>query len=267
VRTEAAPALRAETQAALDAVEQALRQTRSRVGADQVAAKGVRDIVTATDVAVEDAVRALLADAVDAAVVGEEDGGDIAEGAAYWIVDPICGTRNYASGIPLYCVNLALVEEGQVEVAVVGDPSTDEVLFAERGAGAWASAGGRTRRIGADAESRTIVIDDSHAAGLRRDQAARFVAAMIRADQWELRSLSSTLTLAYLAAGRVAGYVLFWTSAVHAGAGSLLAAEAGATVTDLEGRAWGIDSESLLAAPPPLHGELLDLVRAAGATP
>ena len=36
------------------------------------------------------------------------------DGSPYWLVDPICGTRNFASGIPLYCVNLALVEDHHV---------------------------------------------------------------------------------------------------------------------------------------------------------
>jgi myo-inositol-1(or 4)-monophosphatase len=246
---------------AIAAVEQALELARSRVGADQIDVKGVRDIVTATDVAVEDAIRARLA-AVGTAVVGEERGGDVPEGASsYWLVDPICGTRNFASGIPLWCVNLALVESGRVEVAVVGDPTTGEVLLAERGGGAWAAADGGMRRIGAGTDSQTIVIEDGHVESPGRDHAARFVAAAIRANRWDLRALSSSLSLAYVAAGRVAGYVLFRASPVHTAAGSLVAAEAGATVTDLGGRPWSVESESLLAAPPPLHGELLDLSR------
>ncbi len=127
-------------------------------------------------------------------------------------------------------------------LAVVGDPSTDEVLVAQAGHGAWAlTADGDIRRLRASPDTETVVIEDSHAEGARRDQAARFVAAAVRADRWDLRSLSTTLSLAYVAAGRVSGYALFWTSAVHAAAGSLLATEAGAIVTDLAGRPWTID--------------------------
>jgi fructose-1,6-bisphosphatase/inositol monophosphatase family enzyme len=69
--------------------------------------------VTATDVAVEDAVRTMVGGAVGSLVVGEERGGEPpADGAPYWVVDPICGTRNFASGVPLYSINLALVEGG-----------------------------------------------------------------------------------------------------------------------------------------------------------
>jgi myo-inositol-1(or 4)-monophosphatase len=67
----------------------------------------------------------------------------------------------------------------------------------------------------------------------------------------------------YLAAGRISAYLLFSVSAIHTGAGSLLVTEAGGTLSDINGRAWTIRSDSLLAsANPDLQGELLDLARA-----
>ena len=258
---EEADGFRSETVVGIEAVERALELIRSGSGATDVMAKGARDIVTATDVAVEDAVRAVARETLGLPVVGEERGGEAsADGSPYWVVDPICGTRNFASGIPLFCVNLALVEDGQVTVAVVGDPSTGEVDVAERGRGAWALKGGARRRLIAGVESTTLVIEDSHSSGARREQAARFTAAAIRADRWDLRAFSTTLALAYVAGGRIAAYVLFWTSAVHAAAGSLLAAEAGALVSDIEGRPWSLVSDSIVAsANPELHQDLLDL--------
>ena len=146
---------RPETVVGIEAVERALGLTGSGVGAKDVVAKGVRDVVTATDVAVEDAVRAVVRDTLGLPVVGEEGGGEApADGSPYWIVDPICGTRNFASGIPLYCVNLALVEDGQVTVAVVGDPSTGEVDVVERGGSAWALKDGARRQLVASAGER-----------------------------------------------------------------------------------------------------------------
>ena len=55
------------------------------------------------------------------------------------------------------------------------------------------------------------------------------------------------MALAYVAGGRVAAYMLFWTSAIHAAAGSLLAAEAGAVVSDVDGEPWTLESDSILA--------------------
>ena len=263
--TQSTDGFRPETLVAIGAVERALEVARRRVGAEDISSKGTRDVMTATDLAVEDAVRAIVRDALSFSVIGEERGGEApADGSPYWLVDPICGTRNFASGIPLYCVNLALVEGGQVTVAVVGDPSTGEIDVAERGRGAWVLKEGVRRRLITSDESRTIVIEDSHSKGARREHAARFTAAAIRADRWDLRALSTTLSLAYVAVGRIAAYVLFWTSAVHAGAGSLLVCEAGGTLSDIEGRPWTIRSDSIVvSANPHLHQELLDLAGAA----
>src|SRR5919206_4828696 len=90
--------MRPETEAALAAVEVGLDLARRRVGAERITSKGGRDLVTATDVAVEDAIRStLLAGFPDWTVVGEERGGEDQVGdRPYWLVDPICGTRNFA---------------------------------------------------------------------------------------------------------------------------------------------------------------------------
>jgi myo-inositol-1(or 4)-monophosphatase len=248
---------REETLAAVAAVEQGLALAVTGVGSDEISSKGPRDIVTAADVAIEAALRTALG---DIPVVGEEGGGSVAE--TYWLVDPICGTRNFASGIPLYAVNVALVESGEVTVGVVGDPTTGEVHVAERGGGSWARRGGEWERLKVSAASETIVIEDSHADPdpARRERAAAAVAAAIRAFRWDIRALSTTLALPYVAVGRVAAYVLFWTSALHVAAGAVLAEEAGATVTDVDGRPWTVDSDSIVAAATPeLHAELLAL--------
>jgi myo-inositol-1(or 4)-monophosphatase len=157
-------------------------------------------VVAATDVAVEDLERSVLGQASEASVVGEERGGEASPDGSYWLVDPICGSRNLASGIPLYCVNLALVEGGRITVAVVGDPS-GEIHVAERGRGAWALDRGAQRPLVPSDESNIVVIEDGHAEEARRERAARFMADAIRADRWDLRSLSTTLALPYVAAG------------------------------------------------------------------
>ncbi|HET8526492.1 MAG TPA: inositol monophosphatase, partial [Actinomycetota bacterium] len=255
---------RPATRVAIAAVRRGLELAREGVGAEQITSKGGRDLVTATDTAVEDEIRRIVEDATPHPVVGEERGGDApANGAPYWLLDPICGTRNFASGIPLYCVNLALVEGDRISLAVVGDPSIGEIHVAEEGRGAWATRDDVRRRLTTSGENQTIVVEPALAAGPRREHAARFAGEAIRADRWDMRNLSTTLSLAYVAAGRVAAYVLFSGSSLHTGAGTLLVSEAGGSVSDIEGAPWTVRSDSLIAsANPPLHRELLDMVRA-----
>jgi len=258
---------RTETQVAIQVVTSALEMVRRGQDVGAVTAKGPRDLVTATDVAVEDLIRSTLEQELDATVVGEERGGEPhTDGSPYWLVDPICGTRNFAFGIPLYCVNLALVEAGEVTVGVVGDASLEEVDVAERGAGAWSLKDGELRPLTTSGESGIILIEDSHSEGPRREWVARFAADVLRSERWEIRSLSSTLSLPYAAAGRAVAYLLFLADGLHAAPGVLLAAEAGAAISDLEGGPWTLRSDSIVAAcDEQVHGEMLAL--AAGARP
>ena len=261
--TEPTDLFRPETLVAVDAVERALELVRRRVGAEDVTSKSARDVVTATDVVVEDAVRGIVRKALGFSVMGEERGGWVsADGSPYWLLDPICGTRNFASDIPLCCVNLALVEGDRITAAVVGDPSTGEIHLAERGRGAWTLNGDARRRLTTSDKSGTIVIEDGKSKGTRREHAAQFTAGAIRADRWDFRSLGTTLALPYVAAGRIAAYVVFCVSAIHAGAGNLLVAEAGGRLSDIDGQPWTIHSDSVVAsATSDLHGELLELAR------
>jgi myo-inositol-1(or 4)-monophosphatase len=264
--TIAADGWRQETLAAIEAVQRALDLTAAGVRPEDISSKGPRDIVTAADLAAERAVRTHLSERLGVPVIGEEQGGDVpADGSPYWLLDPICGTRNFAHGIPLYCVNLGLVEDGEVTVAVVGDASRGELDLAERGHGAWSLRDGSRSRLAASHLSETVVIEEGRCTGPRRERAARYVSAAIRANRWELRALSTTLALPYVAAGRVAAYVLFSVSAVHAGAGSLLVTEAGGAVSDIDGGPWTVNSDSIVAsATTDLHRELLDLDDQAG---
>jgi myo-inositol-1(or 4)-monophosphatase len=225
-------------------------------------------VVTGADLAVEDLITGMLRNAFEEPVIGEERGGDApTDGTAHWLVDPICGTRNYASGIPLYCVNIALIDRDAVAAAVVADASTDEIIVAETGRGTWTLAHDDLRQVRANDQSRTIVVEDGKSTGLVRDHAAAFMAAVIRADRWDFRSLGTTLAFPYLATGRIAAYVVFSASvisasaSVHSAAGSLLASEAGAILSDVDDTARRLGSPILIAAATTeLHEELLDLV-------
>lgn len=248
--------MRHETEVAVRAVGLARQIADGRRGADQVTSKGGIDLVTATDVACEDAIRAELArELPDHVVVGEERGGTPARGRPYWLVDPICGTRPFASGVPLYCSNVALVEDGEVTVGVVAVGRSDEIAWAERGAGAW------LRTVDREVQARATDGSDTLWFSGREALAADVVHAATLAGRWYVWQFSSTLSYVYLGTGRISGLVHVSTSPVHVAAGCRLAIEAGAVLTDLDGQPWHPGSRGVIAAATPaLHADLRDLV-------
>ncbi len=251
--------LRAETTAAASAVRVALRMAAR--GPREVRSKGDLDIVTDADVAIEDYLRGALGDAAPHPVIGEERGGSAPAQGAYWLVDPVCGTTNYASRIPLFAINVALVEEGKVTASVVGDGSSGRLLAAEAGRGAWHLDDRRLDPLRASTETMLVDFGAWPGPADERRRSAHIAASAIGSGRWNVRCFSSTLCFAYVASGQMAGYVLFTAPDVmHTAAGALLAAEAGAVLTDTEGRPWDLDSRSFVAAgSAQLHAELLAL--------
>lgn len=244
------------------AVAAGMRIAAARATDHQVSGKDGRDVVTTADIAVENAIRNMLTDALGLPSVGEEHGGSGPhDGSGYWLIDPMCGTRNYASGIPLYCVNLALIEAGDVAVAVVADPSRGELMVVERGGGAWLLGAKARQPLTVSDTSRVVIVEEGKSTGECRARAAASMQRIVQADRWDMRSLGTTLSLPYVACGRVRAFAGFDVTPIHGAAGVLLATEAGATVSDIEGSPWSLHSKSVVAsATEELHGELLGLI-------
>jgi fructose-1,6-bisphosphatase/inositol monophosphatase family enzyme len=259
--------MRRETETAIRAARLAQEIADSRAGADQITSKGGIDLVTAADIACEDRIREeLLRVFPDYPVIGEERGGEPVAGQPYWLVDPICGTCHFASNIPLYCHNIALVENGEVTVAAIGVGKSEEILFAEKGAGGWIRTANGERKLSVSDRSNAIWLDG----GPRVAEVSRHA---ILSNRWYVWMYSTTLSLAHLADGRLAGILHLGAArvpragSVHFAAGCLVASEAGAIVMDLETRRpWDLLTRSyLLAATREVQEELMKLVDNASA--
>ncbi|MCR4859827.1 MAG: inositol monophosphatase [Bacteroidales bacterium] len=99
---------------------------------------GIENIVTSSDIAVQDFLTARLAELLPGCgfLCEEEDFRDLSE-EDVWIIDPIDGTTNYSRGIPDCCISVALAHKGKLQLGVVYSPARDELYTAERGKGAF----------------------------------------------------------------------------------------------------------------------------------
>ena len=114
--------------------------------AEEVRRKSSRfDLVTDADEAAERAIAAALAAAYPRAVVVGEEAAErdrtlldrIATAHLAFVLDPLDGTRNFASGLPLFGVMLAATVRGEVVLGAIHDPVRRDTAFALRGEGAW----------------------------------------------------------------------------------------------------------------------------------
>jgi myo-inositol-1(or 4)-monophosphatase len=240
-----------ELESAIRAVRAAIRVISDRTDGEHVVSKDRFDISTGTDLRSQTVIQEILARThPQHEFVGEEAGLDaLPTKGTYWLVDPLCGTRNFTSRLPLYCVNVALIEDDRVVVGVLGDATLGQIYSAELGQGAWLETDGGRRPISVTDKAAIVVLDPGRPGVAAAEKAATVIAAAIRAGRWELRVLGTSLDLAYLADGRLAAVWHFSRiPALHFAAGTLLASEAGGVVTDDRGGPWTLDSRSLIAA-------------------
>ncbi|MGI9147444.1 MAG: inositol monophosphatase family protein [Chloroflexota bacterium] len=253
--------LRPETRAALAALRAAHPLVQERRGVDDVREKAPNDIVTLTDVLVQNVLQQVLREhQPDIAFLGEEGTPTVLQDTRrVWLVDPICGTTNYAAALPLFATNVALVEDGQIVAAAVANGGTGELYGAERGRGAWLVESAGLRRLHVAEGYRLVSVDpDNRGSEGIADFPTAFAIEALAGHRWDVRALSSTIALVYMASGRLAGAVYApLGAALHFAAGALLASEAGAIVTDHTGADWTIRSPILVAAATKdLHTEL-----------
>lgn len=230
----------------------------------EVHSKGYRDIVTDADFAADRAARAVLTRAFPQhALVSEEDKVAPPRAEFVWLMDPLDGTTNYAHGLPHFSVSLALTRRGRPLVGVVYDPMRDECFFAERGQGAFLN-GVRLRASSTSSLDRAITGYE-----LARDQTLREAGlqlfAFLAAQSVTARiGGSAALSLCYVAAGRLDAYVQLTLAPWDVAAGILIAQEAGARVSHIDGRAATLRGGAYLAGAPRLFTTFLHQVHAWG---
>jgi len=226
----------------------------------QVSVKGPGDFVSAADRRAEDIIFDELSRARDGYSFLMEERGAVegADKSHRWIVDPLDGTTNFLHGIPIFAVSIALERDGQIVAGIVYNPVMDETFTAEKGKGAYLN----DRRIRVAARrnlSEAVVVTGIPHRG--RDGHERFVdecRALMSEVAGVRRYGSAAIDLAWIAAGRFDG---FWERGIEAwdmAAGVLLAREAGAIVTDVDGGQRLFQTGSVLAGNSQIHRALSD---------
>jgi myo-inositol-1(or 4)-monophosphatase len=229
----------------------------------KVNTKSPNDFVTEVDQAAENVIiDTILAAYPGHGILAEESGRE--RGAKHseflWIIDPLDGTTNFIHGFPVYAVSIALAHRGQVQQAVVYDPSRNDLFYASKGRGAFLNdkrlrVSRRTRMSEAligtgfpfrkgDNFKRYVQMFETvmqNCAGLRRPGAA-------------------ALDLCYVAAGYYDAFFETGLSPWDLAAGSLMITEAGGLVGNFTGEADYMYQRELVAGNPKIYGQLVQIL-------
>lgn len=226
-------------------------------------AKGRADTTSETDLAAEQAIMAVLSEHRPRDPrLGEETGASGEAGSGRrWLVDPMCGTVNFAATTPLIAVNVALVDREGVSVAAVADPVAGEIFWTD-GRRSYHRSAGRDHVLVPDASSRLVDVNCDGPAG------ATLVGGQLIGDsrlrsEFAPRVLATSLAVAWVAAGRRAAYISDgqFRDNVHFAAGIALCIAAGCVVSDLAGEELYSGRGLLVSADAATHRSLVKIVR------
>lgn len=250
-----------------------LESMRESMGAVR-AKSSVTDFVTEADVASGVAVvRTIMESHPDARFVVEEaevydligaKPGVIGEGDV-WVVDPLDGTTSFIHAYPTYSVSVALVRGLDPVAGAVYNAAAGEMNAAALGLGA--TRNGKPIRVSDAATVRDalVITGFPYDRGAPLDIQLAVLAAFLRAPVHGVRrDGSAAIDCCHVAGGRADGFWEYALKPWDMAAGALICREAGGLVTDITGRSWSAASDSILAANPLLHAEMLAVIRAAG---
>ncbi len=232
------------------------------------------DHVTEMDLASEDLIRRVIAThRPQDVVIGEEaqaDPGNQQESGSevVWFVDPIDGTTNYVYDLPGYAVSIAAQIDGQTVAGLVADPTHGRTFTATLGGGAFCNLEQMqlvppTTGSGEELLATALVATGFSYSAERRARQGNVIAELLPKIRDIRRLGSAAVDLCSVAGGRVDAYFEVGLSAWDFAAGTLIAAESGAQVGNLDPSSTQTDG--ILAASPALFGPLQELLCTLGA--
>ncbi len=228
--------------------------------------KGGIELVTNADLAANDIIKSEIRRQFPSHDIYSEedtDGRTHTLDGPTWIVDPIDGTVNYASGHFMAAVSIAYADAREVRAGVVYNPFLDELFHAEKGAGAYLNDKKIQVKDVADLGECLV------ATGFPYEKSARAVLARrlasVLPEVRDLRRLgSAALDLCWVACGRLQGYYEGHLHAWDVAAGRLIAKEAGARigyyVEPADGLPDDIRCDNLVVSSPKVFDTLKNLL-------
>ena len=224
--------------------------------------KDLLDVVTEADLAAEEIVVAGLSKLTpDASILAEERGalGGVGPGEhGRWIIDPLDGTVNFASGLPWFSVTVAYERGGVVELGLVHAPGAN--LIARYVRGRLATVDGAPAKVKTTERLADAVISvclTSHFSPAHVRQTSAIVERLAGVARGVRIVVSGGFEMALVASGRSDGFVSIKADVVSHATGNALIRAAGGRVSTLNGRDATIDDLERIATNGSIHDELL----------
>lgn len=222
--------------------------------------KTIVDIVTKADVlSSKIIVNAIKKQYPEHGIVSEESEKYKINAEYIWYVDPLDGTKNFASRVPLFGINIAVAHKGKVLCAAIYLPSTKEFCFAEKGKGAFLNG----KKISCSKKENW---EGSYGLGPIRfsQQYVKFQEGIEKASSktsWTNSIASPAVCAVWIADGRREWYIGPSKNSWDYAAPSLIAKEAGCVVSNFNGEEWKPGDRGLIMTNKFLYPKLIEIIK------
>ena len=164
-----------------------------------------------------------------------------------WVIDPLDGTTNFLHGIGHFAISVGLQKGEDIVSAVVYNPGTDELFWAEKGKGAFLNQ--RRLRVSGRRTMEEALIATGAPYGDHGNpkEYAKMIQRVMPLTSGIRRFGAASLDLAFVAAGRCDGYFETHVKPWDIAAGILLVKEAGGYVTEINGDSHMLLTGNILA--------------------
>lgn len=205
--------------------------------AAKITEKGAADYVTEVDFTVQKTISDKLQELYpEVQFMGEEkDNSDIDPNGSLWILDPVDGTTNLIYDYKVSCVSLGYIEDGKLTFGAIYWPYMDEMFFAEKGKGAYLN--GRPIHVRTEEKliNCLIAVGTSPYEKQLADANFELFRNIFKNSRDIRRGGSAAIDLAFVAAGRLDGFVERNLKPWDIAAGTLIVREAGGVVKNYAG--------------------------------
>ncbi|MCL2384031.1 MAG: inositol monophosphatase [Oscillospiraceae bacterium] len=203
----------------------------------EVSEKSERDLLTTMDLAVEEKIiSGINSKFPNDIILSEETASDTRISDRCWVIDPIDGTCNYATGSPLYAVQIAFTNNKTAYVACIYFPELDECFFALKGEGAFLNGNRIKAREETDISKMIVSLGDYNTVDEENSKMQHDAMDDLRQSVMRIRMFgASCADFCYLAVGRTSAVVSYHFHAWDIVPGILIAEEAGAICSGVYG--------------------------------
>ncbi|NCN11395.1 MAG: inositol monophosphatase [Leptospira sp.] len=222
--------------------------------------KGKFDLVTEADLGSEKMViEEILNHFPQDSILGEESGEVKGNSDFRWIIDPLDGTTNYSHNLPLYGVSIGVeqISSSQIVIGLVLFPELKDLYHAVRGEGSFKNKDRITVSQTTELKNSLFTTGFPYDRGDKLDLLLSYYKNILIRSRGIRRTGAATLDLCWLAEGKFDGYYEIGLKPWDMAAAGLIAEEAGAKLTTMDGKLYSPYIPTIIASNGKIHDKIL----------